>query len=434
MVSLCAFALAFGLPAPASAGLQGDQEIAALNGQRSMNGIPGDLTEEVSWSQGCANHMAYLEFNNEFDHVENPAKPGYTAEGQAAGTSGVLTSGGGSFSANGANAFQQAPIHLTQMLNPFMRRSGAAEGCLATLRDIDRVFPATTTFSYPGNGGVAVTGETAFEGPFVPGDFVGLPQGTRTGPHLYFYAAKAGDNGQYHSKGTITSGTLTGPGGVAVDVRTVDNHTIGGPGPVAGQNLGQYLSSGGMLIPAAPLTEGASYTASVSFTFDSGGTVQRTWSFTAVSTLPLPAVPASTRPPILKPVITVPTPVAAPTPTPTAAPAPTAPTRTPGGVGPGLPGTPTPALSNVVLKRKALTLTATVSATLSVTIEQKKVTKKAGKKRTTYVPRRTFEVTTKAGQATTVKVKTLAKGSYRLTVRTAGAKGPVAFQRTLTVK
>ena len=107
----------------------------------------------------------------------------------------------------------------------------------------------------------------------MPGDFVGLPMGTTTGPHLYFYAAKPGEFSYYWSLGSITAATLTknGPGGGPVAIERVDNTTVGPVGSaVVGQNLGQYLSAGGILIPRQPLTVGASYTAHVDFAFSAG--------------------------------------------------------------------------------------------------------------------------------------------------------------------
>lgn len=406
--------------APASAAaLQGDQEIAALNGQRAMNGIPGDIVENIDWSLGCAKHMAWVKLNF-LDHVEPVGTPGYSPEGDAAGQTAVLTGSGSSFFADGRNDFQHAPIHLMQMLNPLLKTSGAADGCLATLRDVDRQFAQISTFSYPGDGGVALTSETAFEGPFVPGDFVGLPMGTTTGPHLFFYAFKPGANAAWFSKGQITAATLTGPGGAPVPFQKVDNHTTEG----GARNLGIYLSPGGILIPVSPLTAGATYTASVNFTFDSGGTASRTWSFTASPTLPLPAVPAPSRAPLGF--------VPAPVPTPTPAPPTPTPVPTPG---PGTSVDTSPVtITELKLKARSLAFKASRDAPLWVTIERKKVTGKGKKRQTKYSLKDSLSVQGKAGAVVTVSHKKLVKGSYRVTFLRGGAKGARQLTKTVTVK
>jgi hypothetical protein len=126
---------------------------------------------------------------------------------------------------------------------------------------------------YPGDGSTGFPGsETAAEGPFVPGDFVGLPQGTTTGRHLFVYLDVAGEQGPTQVK--ITAASLSGPGG-PVEVRHVDNST---------DQIGPYLT-GGIIIPVDPLTPGSPYTASA--TVDSpGGPLTKTWSFTTAGSPP----------------------------------------------------------------------------------------------------------------------------------------------------
>ena len=59
--------------------------------------------------------------------------------------------------------------------------------CATTFPGYTRPAPATVTgYSYPGDG---ATGElpparSAAEEPFTPGEYVGLPAGTETGPYL----------------------------------------------------------------------------------------------------------------------------------------------------------------------------------------------------------------------------------------------------------
>lgn len=289
--ALAGLALSGGLAAgvaPAQA-LTPQQEIAFLNAQRAANGLPAGIVEVPEWSDGCAKHMAYLELNNKFQHEESPSDPGYTAEGEAAGGSGVLSGAGRAFGDDGTNAFEDAPLHLAQMLSPYLERSGASGGCLATLRGLSRTFDAPTTFSYPGPGSTAPVSQQVSEWPFVPQAFVGLSPadeptvGLVTGPSLYFFYASPDG-----SSGAITAATLTGPAG-PVEVRWVDNTTTSPLG-----NLGAYLPSGGIVIPVSPLQASASYTATVQFQPSSGAAVSRTWSFTtgAAPAAPQPWVPS----------------------------------------------------------------------------------------------------------------------------------------------
>ncbi|MDO9357043.1 MAG: hypothetical protein Q7T55_25320 [Solirubrobacteraceae bacterium] len=438
LVAVLTLAAAGLAASPASAGiLQPDQEIAALNGQRALNGIPGDVVENPGFSAGCAAHMAYIQANGGIlDHDEDPTKPGYTEEGKNAGGTSVLTGSGSSFWSDGRNDFQSAPIHFMQMMNPFIASSGAADGCLTTIRDLSRPFAASQTFSFPGDGGVGLASEKAFEGPFVPGAFVGLSTpgnptvGTTTGQHLYFFAAKAGA-GWYGSLGNIVSASLKRKDtNEQLAVRTVDNTTVGTADPVKGQNLGLYLSPGGIVIPVQPLVVGATYEATVNFHFSSDATdpsipsIARTWSFKAASKLPLPTVPASTRVPVVA-ATPVPTPVPVPVPTPTPAPVPNL------GNGADLPPV---GLSNAKLTKTKLTVTGSREAPVWVTIEAKKVTGKGKKRKTKYVFREALSITVKAGVPITVTHKRLPKGDYRITFRRGGAKGVVELQKTVKIK
>ncbi len=99
-----------------------------LNAQRAANGLPADIIENPAWSDGCAKHMAYLQANGKFQHHEDAGDPGYSVEGDAAGNSSVLVMPGEAFLANGTNSFETAPIHLAQMLSPYLRESGASGG------------------------------------------------------------------------------------------------------------------------------------------------------------------------------------------------------------------------------------------------------------------------------------------------------------------
>lgn len=407
--------------------LPGPQEIAFLNAQRAANGLPADVTEDPALTAGCAAHMNYIRLNDggQLTHVEVVGRPGYTPEGAAAAAASVLTSGGSAFSATGVNNFETAPIHLMQMLSPWITSSGAADGCLNTLSAKSRPFATQTTFSYPGDGSTSVpVSETASEGPFVPGAFVGLAdkaspiypgQGVTTGPHLFFYyagppATPPWSNAYYDSRGHFTAATLTGPAG-AVAIRTVDNDTSSPDVPLpAGVSFGDYLPPGGMIIPVAPLTPNQKYTASVTYQpeADNDGNgvpdlpaVSRTWSFSAGV-------------------------VAPPTPTPAATPKPIGIIGTP-------PPTPVkPVLTKLSLKARALSVKSTTSASLWATIEQH-VRRSHGRK-LTWKLRRSQPLPTTAGAVAKVALKKLGKGEYRVRIFTGTATGVRLLSQTLKLK
>lgn len=431
LAPLLAVGLLLAGAAPAAA-LTGSQEIGFLNAQRAANGIPADITEVPAWSDGCAKHMAYLTTNHVFQHEESPSAPGYTPEGAEAGITSVLTSGGSSFSNSGVNAFEHAPIHLAQMLSPWLRQSGAANGCLVTLRDLKlntaRSFASWSTYSYPGNGaGNVAVSETARESPFVPGDFVGLPQGTKTGPHLYFF--NVGPAGYWGTPGAFTGVTLSGPSG-PVAVRSVDNQTTGAAGP-----MGRYIPPGGIVIPVAPLALNAQYTASVSFQPSGGGAlVRRVWSF---STGPTPTP--------------TPTPPTPPTPTPTTSTKPAGSTTPSTAVKPvgsttsstgttsgSVTAVPRPGVASAlhvrrwVLGRRSLAVRAEPATVVWVTIEQR-VSKRNGPGLRWKV-RRTFALTTDPARLQRITFPALAGGRYRVQLRHTDAAGALLVTKRSTLR
>lgn len=271
-------AVAAGGATTAYADISGPQAVAFLNAQRAAHGIPGDIVENPAWSSSCAAHMSYIERNGgSLTHNEDPGRPGYTVEGAWAGSNSVLTTG--EYPASGANPFEDAPIHLMQMLAPQLAESGYANGCMVTLAGWTRTTQVPQLFSYPGDGTNGFYYEqVASEMPFVPGDFVGLPQGATTGPHLMVFFLGPGE--RWASRGSLRDSSVTGPDG-PVDVRTVDNTTEG---------LGGYFPPGGMLIVADPLRPLTSYTAQTTFVPNDPlqPPVVRGWTFTTRDELRAP--------------------------------------------------------------------------------------------------------------------------------------------------
>jgi hypothetical protein len=257
-----ALAVLGGTPATAGATSSASQ-IKALNAQREANGIPAGIVEVPGWSEGCRRHMAYIAANGGvLTHEESPSNPGYSAEGAEIGWRAVLTPLADAFNAAG-NAFEFAPLHLMQTLSPALSRMGVWGGCATTMAGYDRKPARPALYTYPGDGATGVyESERAYEMPFVPGDFVGLPQGTTTGPHIYLLPHGAGP-------GQIASASVTGPSG-PIEIRSVDNTTKG---------LEGYMPPGGIVIPVAPLAPGTTYAVSATFQPNAGAALSRTWSF-----------------------------------------------------------------------------------------------------------------------------------------------------------
>jgi hypothetical protein len=270
LIALLALAGAATAAAPAGPA----QMISWLNAQREANGIPGGITENPYYSEGCRLHEVYMKTNDYFGHPEDSSKEAYTAQGNDAGTNSVLASGS---LWNGQNPWETAPIHLAQMLAPSLVTMGAWQQnnfvCASTWPGYDRQAPAdNAVLSYPGDGTTGIYySEQAAESPFVPGDLVGLPQGTTTGPHLYVYVW--GPWTKEWRGVRVAAASLAGPDGQSLEVRTVDRDS---------DKIGPYLPPGSaILIPVAPLKPATTYRASVTMSYR-GQTVSHDWSFTTM--------------------------------------------------------------------------------------------------------------------------------------------------------
>ncbi len=271
--------LAGAAPPASAAGATGPQLVAYLNAQRAAHAIPAGITEDPGLSDGCAKHNRYGAANGTLVHREDPASPAYTPEGDAAARTSVMYRGA-HWTAQ-SNPFEHAPIHLHQLLSPYLDRAGADEtagyGCLTTLASVARpAEPVDTLFTYPRDGTHRWrTSEVASEGPFTPGETVGIPQGTRTGPTLYVMAS--GPGLRWTSASQVVSASLTGAGS-SVALETFDRLS---------PQVGTYLPVGAQLLPRAPLRPQTTYTAAIVLRVTGAdGTprdIARTWSFTTAS-------------------------------------------------------------------------------------------------------------------------------------------------------
>jgi len=172
--------------------------LARVNALRTSFGAP-PLAEVPAWSVGCAKHMAYLNVHA-FGHDEVPGARGYTRAGALAGQSSVLAFppaepfGRG----NPLGLWAGAPYHQAQVLDPRLRETGFALGCMDVLRGIRAgaampdpavAAPAPRLLAWPGMGarGVPRAIDACSELPSNPFADVGWSCGG-VGSAFYVYA------------------------------------------------------------------------------------------------------------------------------------------------------------------------------------------------------------------------------------------------------
>lgn len=245
--------------------------IKALNAQRKQNGIPAGITQNDTWSKDCLKHDKWMGRNGTVSHYEDPGSPGYTKGGAWAAANSVLAAGVYPFDKPEDDPYLDAPYHLEQILHPRLDEMGAAWigyfDCETTFPGYKRHHPRKDkTWSYPGRRGSISWFENAQEVGGVPGDSVGLPQGTYTGPNLIVYW----DGPQKPAPlDHVEKASLTGPGGAKVATRVVDDRN------------GTALPGTGFVIPVHPLEPSTTYRARVKFAGRGAGrTVKRSWTFT----------------------------------------------------------------------------------------------------------------------------------------------------------
>lgn len=252
------------------------------NKQRKLHGLPAGLVNRPALNDGCRKHNNYMAQNG-ITHFEEEGRPGYTPEGDLAGRSSVLGQGGASWSTLHRNPWENAPIHLSQMLDPTLKFTGYDESqgffCATTLaRYIEgyggRPSPQRSKlFTYPGPGTRIYRGQRTRESPFTPGQLVGIPQGKLTGPHLYILIFPGEGVADYSERANITRAWLKNPAGRKLAVGVVDE---------TNDQIANYIPAGGFVIPRRALKAGKRYTAHVQVTY-AGQKLKRTWRFRANS-------------------------------------------------------------------------------------------------------------------------------------------------------
>lgn len=259
---------------PTGAGAVSDGvAIGHLNVQRKTHKIPARISVIPSLSDGCAKHNNYMNQNDVLTHFENPGDPGFTPEGRQAGLTSVLARGAAPWSSPRANPWEAGPIHLSQLLAPDLLVSGYNESfgfsCATTLAAPRRTnTKKIRVFTYPGPGSrLFYRGERAAEGPYTPGELIGIPQRTLTGP--YILVLLDGPNRSAIDAAKIRKAILRKSTGRKVGVRKIGS---------AHAKLTPFMPPGGFVIPKKPLKAGALYRITV--VIRAGGrTLRHKWNF-----------------------------------------------------------------------------------------------------------------------------------------------------------
>jgi hypothetical protein len=279
--ALLAVGLLFLAAAPAAGAVSAVTAIANLNAQRRANGIPAGVINDSAQTAGCAAHNSYMHANGDtLDNDEVPGRTGYTMAGDDAGNRAVLAFAALPWTTVTDNPWETAPIHLAQLLDPSLAVSGYNESfrfsCAVTLADPRHPEPAAPRlYTYPGPRAHIYTAEQAIEGPFTPGELVGLKQGTTTGPYIFVFVDGVVPLGPV--KPDIVAATLkprarsgAKKAGKGLKLKIVDSTNA---------QLGPYLPPGGVVIPVKPLKRGK-YKASVTVSV-AGRQLTKRWKFNA---------------------------------------------------------------------------------------------------------------------------------------------------------
>jgi hypothetical protein len=233
--------------------------VKRLNAERSRLGLPARVQEVPEWSERCTAHNRWMA-SNSIGHEEDPGSEDYSEAGDWAGMNSVLAQG---TSWRDGNPWIDAPLHLTQLLDPDLRRVGASDeydaSCVTTWPGM-RAGSSRRVWTVPRDEGRIASSQRASELPFTPGEKIGLAADALTGPYLYVWSDGFRE---------LTGGSLATSGGRDVPVEVIDDVDVDG---LAGMG-------NGWLLPPSRLRPRTRYTATVEF--DGGYT--HTWSFTTLS-------------------------------------------------------------------------------------------------------------------------------------------------------
>jgi hypothetical protein len=254
----------------AHAALSPSKIVAQLNKERAALGLPS-VRESASKSAACRAHDNYMRRNHILDHAEQPGRPGYSKAGDKAARMSVLSGPNASWAKH--DPWINAPIHLSQIYNPELKVTGAADSggysCMWTF-PLGSAGATRKVWTYPGDGASIAHAQHANEGPYLSQTKVGIPASRTTGPYIEVWSVGTRSAPAKH----LVRGSLTGPGGAKVAVKVIDSSLLDG-----------FIQPGaGFLLPVRPLKAGATYSATIAVgPSRSHSTLTHSWKFTATA-------------------------------------------------------------------------------------------------------------------------------------------------------
>jgi hypothetical protein len=280
-------------PATAAAAIDDADWLGIVNAYRSMSGL-APVAAEPTWAAGTEAHSCYMVVNGLISHTESPALPGYSAEGNLAGSSSnVAVSGSVEADARShIDLWMTGPFHTIGILRHNLTRTayGECEDASATrwrsgatldvLRGIDGGIPRPAEpIVYPGDGATVALYRFVVESPdpLAMCGWAGTPAGL---PLIAMMPSGV----------SAAEATLTGPQG---PIETCVLH----PGNVTDPTARAILSADNavLVIPRVELAEG---TYGVTVGSDGGNAA---WSFTVDRDAPLAPVAAAPPAPLPEP-------------------------------------------------------------------------------------------------------------------------------------
>ncbi len=229
------------------------------------------LTLDTSFTSDCQAHAAYMSTNDVVTHAEDSNLPGYTAGGYAAGQAGALAGfeyGGDAYQEIwAADALMANPFTALQVLNPWLRWSGAGTsadgsgavrqaGCLDIARGVDYLASPQYPVVWPPDGGS--TPLLTYRGGAYPDPLAPCGYPTPAGAPIVF---SLGDGGLT----PVVSSSSLRVNGVSVPYCLYTEATYTSP-DAAEQQAGRDILNAFdavVLVPQYPLDPGQSYVATI---------------------------------------------------------------------------------------------------------------------------------------------------------------------------
>lgn len=155
-----------GAPLASAAGVDDADWLGIVNAYRSMSGL-APVAAEPAWEPGADAHSCYMVVNGLISHTETPGLPGYSVDGNLAGSSGnVAVSGSVEADARShIDLWMTGPFHAIGILRHNLASTAYGEcedpgatrwksgATLDVLRGIDNARPRPTEpIVFPGNG------------------------------------------------------------------------------------------------------------------------------------------------------------------------------------------------------------------------------------------------------------------------------------------